>query len=40
MYCLLACGAAGPRVAYSVYIVRKQGLKCLRAGLRTWKNAF
>ena len=30
---LIACGAAGPRIAYSVDIVRyKQGLKGLRAG--------
>ena len=29
----LAFGAAGPRIAYSVDIVRyKQGLKCLRTG--------
>ena len=33
----LACGAAGPRIAHSVDIVRryKQGLKCLRAGYLT-----
>ena len=28
----IACSAAGPRIAYSVDIVHKQGLKCLRAG--------
>ena len=28
----LAYGAAGPRIAYSVDIVYKQGLKGLRAG--------
>ena len=31
----LACGAAGPRIAYSVDIVYKQGFKGLRAGYDT-----